>query len=186
MKSRRIGGVKRDDPLIMYIAARAFWYAAEAINAQHAESLRLWPYAANQSFSLELHLKCLHRLRRRRITGHNVQRIFERLGKADQKRITRYLAERLEQIPEFKVASASGIPFDIHSVLMRASDMFTKSRYWYELELPAADAKGYSGTHGIGQLIDAVNRYIIELRPDWPNMAANFRLTLPQRGLLPT
>ena len=131
-------------------------------------------------------LKCLHRLRRRTIKGHNSHELFFKLGRSDRRKIAVYLLEIVRQHPNYLEFFSYGVKFDVDSVLQRASDMFTKARYWHELELPSADNQGHSSNAGIGSLTDAIARLILELRPEWKDKIANFRFIVPRTGTLPT
>lgn len=187
-KVRRIRGGKPGDPLLIFINATAFQEVAKMIDTHPAKSMFLWPMVAIESFALEQYIKCLHRLRRRWPRKlHNVKDLFAGLSKADKNNIAaRFLdivrghRDYLQFVVKFRVS------FDVNDVLLRASDMFSKARYWYELELPSADSKGHSSNAGIGNLSDAIRDLILELRPEWKDEVQNFRFRLPQTGLLPT
>lgn len=169
----------RIDPFTIYINARGFWFASEVLGKQPHESILMWPLMSNQAFALELHLKCLHRLRRRYVAGHDIGDLFYKLSKADQRTLARYYIESVRSHPNYLEFAAKGLPLDMESALTRSSDMFIKGRYWHEGELPRRDAGGFSSSAGLGQITDAINRLLLELNPDWPEKIHAFRFSLP-------
>ena len=182
-KKRRIPSF---DPLLCYINARSYLLASNTLHAQPHASVFFWPTMALEAFCLELHLKCLHRVRRRNINGHDVHKLFGLLSKNDRKRLAAYFHEFITAHPNYAEMAAKGVPFDVDSVLMRASNMFMRGRYWHEGQLPARDPLGYASNAGIGNLSDAINRLLLELHPDWTSKLHAFRLTLPGMGRLPS
>jgi hypothetical protein len=178
-KPRRIKGPQKPrDPLLMFLNARGFGLAAQIVNTHPKDkSLLMWPLIANESFALEMYLKCLHRIRRRKIRGHDIGVLFEQLSKADKKTITTYLLDFVRGHRDYLLMFSKGVSFDASDVARRATS-FVNARYWSDLDLPAGDEHGFVGNMGVGSLMDAVVRLILELRPDWPEKVANFRFKI--------
>lgn len=186
--SRRIKSeLKPNDALLTFLNARGFGLVAQIVNAQpDNKSLLMWPLIANESFALEMYLKCLHRIRRRKnVWGHNIGVLFDKLSRKDKKTITAYLLDFVRGHPDYLLMFSKGVSFDAAEVARRATS-FAKARYWSELELPSEDGQGFVGNMGVGSLIDAVVRLILELRPDWPDKVKNFRIKIPGQGHLQT
>lgn len=135
----------------------------------------LWPKVACAVFGLELYIKCLHRVRRRYIEGHNVKILFAALSKADRNRVTDIYNDIIKGHPNYADFTAHGILLDIDSVLTRASDMFIKGRYWHESFLPATDANGVSSNIGVDRLSDSIRLRIFEIHPNYPERASKFK-----------
>ena len=186
-KTPRIRG-KRGDSILLFINARGFHYAAKVVDREEsAKSALVWPMMALETFALELHIKALHRVRRRKAPrGHDVSKLFHELSKSDQKKIGSYLSSSLAKHPQHKQFQTDGVAFDVDSILLRARDMFTRARYWHELELPSQDAREHGTNAGVGLLSDAITRLILDLRPEWREKISNFRFRFPRTGLLPT
>ncbi len=134
----------------------------------------------------ELYLKCLHKIRRRNKWGHDIAKLFDDLVPADKKAIAKSLLEIVKEHADYPAMASAGVSFDAESVAQRASTAFTHARYWFELNLPDADDKGYVSNAGIGNFSDAIVRLISTLRPDWNERSKLFRWILPGRGRLPT
>jgi hypothetical protein len=169
----------------MFMNARGFAVAAAAVDAQGEVPMLLWPKVACTAFSLELYLKCLHRLRRRYIEGHNVAALFAKLSKADRTRVTTVFDEVKQGHPSYSHFVAAGVLMDIDSVLQRASDMFVTSRYWHELNLPSSDSSGLTSNAGVDRLCDSIRLVITEIKPDIVELAQNVRFPFAQVQLPP-
>ena len=139
-----------------------------------------------ETLALELYLKCLHKIRRRRVWGHDITQLFDKLSNADKKTISKSLLEIVRQHADYFTMCSLGVSFDAESVAQRASNAFEKARYWCELNLPDADDQGHISNAGIGNFSDAIVRLILKLRPDWNERSKLFRLNLPGIGRLPT
>jgi hypothetical protein len=177
---------KTIDPFLVFVNARSFQLAATVIDAQPQKDFFLWPTIVTESFSLELHIKCLHRLRRRNLWGHDVRELFYKLSKRDQRQTAKYLQEVVSQHPLYSQATSEGIHLDVDSILMRASNMFMRARYWHELEMPNRDSYGHATTAGIGPLSDAVMQLILDLRPDWREKIKTVKFKFPGNTRLST
>ena len=93
------------------------YHAAGLIDHEGDIPPLLWPKIACAVFALELYLKCLHRVRRRYIEGHNVQHLFAALSAADRTRITDIYSDAITKHPHFKDFIDNGLLVDIDSVL---------------------------------------------------------------------
>ncbi len=189
-RPRRIKGAKPSDPLVLFLNAKGFDLVARIVDKHPGhKSLLLYPTIANEAFALELYLKCLHRIRRRRgrkVWGHDTKSLFDTLSKADKKTLSKYLLEIVRQHPDYLLMFSKGISFDASAVAQRASATFAKGRYWSDMNLPNGDDDGFVTNAGVGNLCDAIVKLILELRPDWEERLKNFRFRLPGQGLLPT
>ena len=165
------------DALHIIVNARSYLLAALVIEKQPINPMLLWPKLACIAFSLELHLKCLHRVRRRYSVGHNAKRIFEKLSKADRKRIAELHDKKVKKHPGYSQTVSVKCGTDFESVLVRASDLFEKTRYWHEQILPHADSLGAQGSFGMDCLIDAVKDVILESKPDLLERAKSVKIT---------
>lgn len=161
---------KLNGPVDVYINAWSFQATAIVLNAQPDKHLFYWPMVVNEAFALELFIKCLHRIRRRNVRGHDVHKLFRRLSKADQKTIAKYYDEIVTSHPMY-LDFSSLVKFDVESVLLRSRSTFTTIRYWHEGVRPSTDAEGKSSNAGTGSLSDAIRKLILELRPQWKAMA---------------
>ncbi len=158
------------DSFLAFYSARAFQMTSTILDRQPNKPFFIWPLIVNETFSLELHLKSLHRIRRRIAHGHNIRFLFESLSMADRKKIESHFNAIAVQHPLHGAAIKDGIPMDLESVLTRSSDLFHNARYWFQGHLPTPDSKGHRTNAGIGPLSDAVMQLILELRPDWRSM----------------
>jgi len=155
----------------LYINAYSFRAASIVLNAHPDKHLLFWPMVVNEAFALELFIKCLHRVRRRTLTGHDVEHLFERLSVPDRRRIAKYYQEIVVGHPLYAEFIAKGVLFDVESVLARSKDTFTRARYWHEKIRPSSDKLGIVSNAGVGSLCDAINLLTVELRPAWGHMA---------------
>jgi hypothetical protein len=160
---------KKFDAFDVYINARSFWTAVGAIvkdaNDKPNSQLHLFPMLINEAFCLELHLKCLKRYRRRRIARkHEVDDLFKSLSAVDKRKIEAHLKDVLH---EHQNAILNGFDHDIGSILARSRSTFLSMRYWHERMEPSKDASGRSSNTGTAQLIEAVNRRLLDLNPMW-------------------
>jgi hypothetical protein len=142
-----------------------------------------WPSIMCGAFSLELYLKCLHRIRRRNAHGHDPKRLFGQLTKADRKRIASLFDKYAPEAEQYANVVAHGIKMDLDSVLTRVSNMFERSRYWHEGDLPEPDSNGICGAPGLDVLIDTVKDVILEIRPEWVERADKLVETIPPGNL---
>jgi hypothetical protein len=181
----RIKSPKPNDSLMLFLNARGFDFITRIVDQhQGNKSLLLWPKLANESFALELYLKCLHRIRRRKVWGHDIKKLYDQLSVVDRKKISQYLLDIVRGHADYLLMYSKGVPFDAESVAMRASKMFARARYWSDLDLPDPDDKGFVTNAGIGNFADAIRKLILELRPDYDDQVKNFRFKLPGHGTL--
>ena len=172
------------DPVLIFINARGFYHAAGVIDREGEIPALLWPKIACSVFALELYLKCLHRIRRRYIEGHDVGRLFGSLSRVDRSRVTELYDASIQGHPNYQGFVDRGLLLDIDSVLTRASDMFIRGRYWHEHALPRPDRNGITSNVGIDRLSGSIGLYVIELRPDFPGRANRFQFpftAIPQQ-----
>lgn len=186
-KPRRMKAPKPNDPVLLFLNAKGFDLTTRIVDGYKGKaSLLIWPKLANEAFALELYLKCLHRIRRRKIRGHDIAKLFEQLSKADRKKISKYLIEIVREHPDYLLMFSKGMKFDAESVAARASTIFIRARYWSDLDLPSADADEFVSNAGVGNMSDAVSRLILQLRPEFAEQVKSFRFRLPGGCVLPT
>lgn len=130
--------------------------------------------------SLEIHLKCLHRVRRRYIEGHDVRMLFDKLSKADKRRIKEIFNRAMKDHACYAEILASGVPLDVESVLTRASNMFVAMRYCYEGKWLTRDSSGWVGNAGVDRLADSIRDLIIELHPEYAERCDDLTLELTE------
>jgi hypothetical protein len=152
----------------IFINARAFLKATGVLATYNDDQFLMFPFFVSEAFTLELHLKCVHRLRRRYPgRAHTVKDLFESLSKADQKKIDRYLQGIIANHPNADELTAVGVDLDVTSILERSNDMFVRGRYWHEGLLPSPDSRGNKSNAGIAPLVRAVESLIFEIQPEW-------------------
>jgi hypothetical protein len=175
---------KRIPPQDVYLNAVSFYAASVALShpecAQGVDKVLLfWPTVVCEAFSLELFLKCLHAIRRRKVKkNHDVEALFRDLSKADKKIVTKYFHGIVQLHIEYRLALQHGLTFNIDSVLQRTKDSFVRVRYWHEGQRPNADASGKVSNAGVGSLCAALKRLIDELRPEWGSMELRIPMLL--------
>jgi hypothetical protein len=188
-KRARIKSSERDQAFLAFLNARGFDLIARFANV-HAQkeyqSILLFPTMAIETLALELYLKCLHKIRRRNVRGHDISKLFDKLSKADKKTISKILLEIVRQHANYSAMCSMGVSFDAEAIAQRASDAFEKARYWWERNLPAADDQGHVSNAGIGNFSEAIRGLISKLHPDWDERSTLFRLEVPGIGRLPT
>ena len=185
--SQRIISATDDVALRLFLNARGFDLTARIVNGhQQHKSLLMWPTIANETFALELHLKCLYKIRGQKCWGHDTKALFDKLSKSDQMTIDSYLLEIVRHHPNYSEMCERGVRFDADFVAQRASNAFEKARYWWEGNLPEADSEGFTTTAGVGNLCDAIRKLILELNPTWSDQEKKFRFVLPGQFRLPT
>lgn len=146
------------DPFQLFLFATAYWRAAAALT----KGLNLhYPYNMPtfvvEAFSLELHLKCLLRLRGQLLDPtHEPNDLFRRLAPADQQSI-RSLGKLLP----------SDEDLDIEPILARARGVFKTLRYMHEGHEWPRDATGLAGNAGFDETIRGTRRTILEISPAW-------------------
>lgn len=171
----------------LYLNARGFYLAARLLDSHPShKSLLMWPMISNETFALELFLKCLHRIRGHKHRGHNTEKLFNALGTKDQITIDRYLLEIVQRHKDYTLMCEKGVRFDAGFVVQRARTAFETARYWFEGKLPDADDDGFVSNAGIGNLCDAIRKLILDSNPTWTEHELNFRFALPGQGQLPS
>lgn len=170
MKKKPNRGGKPSEPVQVFINAYSFRASSIALNAQPEKHLFFWPMVVNEAFALELFIKCVHRVRRRDLWGHDVQYMFGKLTKRDRKAITQRYDAIVQRHPLYDKFVDMGVALDIDSVLMRSKDAFPRVRYWHERTMPNRDAQGKVSNAGVGSLCDAIMQFLVELRPAWAQM----------------
>jgi hypothetical protein len=173
---------KPSKPVDVFINAQGFLASANALNAQPQKPLFFWPMVVNEALALELLIKCLHRVRRRTLKGHDIHALYGKLSVSDRKKIAQYYNEIVTGHPMYEMFVERGVLFEIDAVLQRSKDTFKRVRYWHEYAEPSRDAEGISSNAGAGSLCDAIRRLLLELNPAWRHM----RLRLPAMIDAPT
>lgn len=178
------------DPFDAFVNAWGFHSSATVLDRRKETNVFAYPVMVNAALSLELFLKCLHFVRRRRkkAHGHNLFQLFHDLTKADQSRITFHLDRILEIHPLTPRMINSSILLDVDSILIRANGMFENLRYWHENIRPGSDSSGRATSAGIEPLANALLLFLLELHPEWEERFRRFTEgTLPfTRIPLPT
>jgi hypothetical protein len=162
------------DPVMLLVNAQSYLASSVVLDAQPNKVIFLWPMITVEAFALELFIKCLHRVRRRTVEGHDIHSLYHKLSVSDQKKIAKYFAAIVSRHPDYEWAVANRTHFDVESVLLRNKDMFTKTRYWHEGAPPNRDSFGSYGNAGTGSLAEAIRDLIFELRPKWMNLELAF------------
>jgi hypothetical protein len=112
--------------------------------------------------SFEVYLKCLKRVRGRKLVyGHDTRKLFSALSQSDQ----RLLARR------FKEFGKEGVGFrgmSLNSILDRTASYFIDMRYGYEKPIPRMPTDGeVTGIFGLSRAVHAVRSVILDKHPDW-------------------
>ena len=157
------------DPFDAFVNARSVDSAATVLERREERNLFAWPVMVNEALSLELYLKCLHLVRRRRrgTRTHDVCKLYDLLSKADKKRITRHFDRLVLKHPLAERMLTDGFRIDIPSVLARANGVFENQRYWHERPPLSRDLSGRAGSAGVGILIMAIMLFLLEIKPEW-------------------
>jgi hypothetical protein len=151
----------------LYINACTYLWASRELAASKNIQLTHNPMIMCEAFALELMLKCLHRIRRRNIFGHNISTvIWPKLSKADQHAIVRYHSKLVAAHPQVKWAKSNGVSLKLDEILKRANS-FVSVRYWHEGDAGSVDSANIVSHAGVSELLTAVWCRIIFLRPRW-------------------
>lgn len=150
----------------VFMAAQSFGRAALALSDRvPSDEFFVWPMVVNQALCLELHLKCLRRIRGKYSFGHDAQFIFNQLSRLDRSSIKSHLKRIIAEGPPDP--SLDHKQLELESSLLRNRDTFKTGRYWFEGTLPKPDTYGNRGNAGTDFLTEAVLRRILQLRPVW-------------------
>jgi len=157
------------DPFDAFLNAWGFHCAATVVSQRPEVKVFAYPKMVNAALALELFIKSLHLIRRRRAKawGHDIEKLFKDLSKSDKKSITKHLENVLSSHPLKNEMLDAGILVDIESILLRSKGMFDKQRYWFEKPPLGRDSDGRATDAGIEPLTNAVYNFILELKPDW-------------------
>jgi hypothetical protein len=118
------------DTFDAFVNARSFDCTATVLDRRQEKNLFAYPMMVNEALSLELYLKCLHfvRRRRRRTHTHNICELFDRLSKLDKRKIREHFDQLLPKHPLINKMIADGYQLDINSVLARTNGVFENQR----------------------------------------------------------
>jgi hypothetical protein len=143
------------DPFKAYCFGTFYWKAAASLGRESDRAHYAYAQLVIGALSLEVYLKCLHRIRRRIEWGHEIKKLFDSLSKADRAAITKH----------YEAAAKSK---DIEAALIRANTLFTDARYAFEGEPWRAEHyKGVPVNKGANELIVAVRAVILSVYPEW-------------------
>ncbi|HUT88887.1 MAG TPA: hypothetical protein VMY37_05300 [Thermoguttaceae bacterium] len=166
------------DPFDAFVNAWGFHSAATVLDKRKETNVFAYPVMVNGAFALELYIKCVHYVRRRRSKkktfGHELPMLFNNLSKSDKSRIQYHLDRVLEKHPLTVQMIESGILLDIDSILARADGMFDRQRYWHEHPPFGRDASGRAASAGVEPLTNALMLFLLELRPEWNERFCQF------------
>jgi hypothetical protein len=159
------------DPHVMYRIAQAFWgvaqNAVESLDGCLPDCFE-FPLGVNLALSLEIHLKCLITLERTRPSEtHDLEKLFYRLSPETQERAERIYDEvRVTDavcLREAELLRRRGWDpedvFSLRAALRKSAHAFLRLRYAYE-EPTVSDFT-------LSPLIIAINRIILERKPEW-------------------
>lgn len=177
-----------DSPVLVFINAMSWQTVVRTLNVQtHHKEILKWPTMVAEALCLELFIKAVHRMRRRKIIkSHGIRADYGRIGRSDRKTIEKYLAESMALHPSYEAAVARGAKLDADSILMRAENMFVHGRYWHELIMPGEDTDKQIGNPGLSNLNDGLRNLILDVHPEWLNAVEHFKFHALQSILPPT
>jgi hypothetical protein len=171
-----------DLPEEMFRAAKSFEYSAEQLERMIPESANgkpLFPISSPTSlpsivcaaFATELYLKCLLRIEKNKgelKRGHEYKDLFDELSPASQAKIRQeydeLVASSSDRSPVLEDVQNQNL-FDFEEMLAQSGEAFEAYRYYYE------PSKNHPDFVGI-LLLKAVRKVILELRPDFGEIAA--------------
>jgi hypothetical protein len=163
------------DPFALFLNATCYWRAAAALIG----SLKLrYPYNMPtfvlEAFAIELHLKCLLRVRGQLLKDtHEPKDLFEKLDRSDQDLV----------VANCKLLSTDPGTIDIGSVLKRSAGVFKNLRYVHEGNQWPKDDKGVAGNAGFYEVIRAIRLILLKINPPWE---AEYKRILGDDGAAPT
>ena len=147
------------DPFAVFLNATSYWKAASAL----VQGLKLkyphnMPIFVVEAFALELHLKCLLRVRGKLLDAtHEPRDLFLKLDTSDQNLVVAH-AKRVQSDPD---------SIDVESVLTRSEGVFKKLRYQHEGHQWPLDANGVAGNTGFYEVIQSLRHIILVTNPQW-------------------
>ena len=157
-KRRRKRRLRRATPdaFDLFCYATTYWKAAASLGRELKVTFPFMvPVFVVEAFSLELHFKCLLRVRHKSLKQtHEPSDMWPKLSLRDQNLILRY-------------ASGAAPTIDIDSVLLRSKRMFKNLRYMHEGHDWPRDKTGAGGNGGLNDVVKAIRRIILEKHPDW-------------------
>ena len=167
------------DPFDAFVNAWGFHSSATVLDKRKEVNVFAYPVMVNGAFSLELCLKCLPLVRRKRraARGHDLSALFGSVSKADKRRVRYHLDRILEVHPLTPAMLKSGILLDVESILLRANGMFEDQRYWHERNPLGRDSTGRAASAGIEPLANAMFKLLLEIRPEWQDRFKAFTET---------
>ncbi|KAF0145487.1 MAG: hypothetical protein FD156_768 [Nitrospirae bacterium] len=171
MKSKSIEEISRS----AFITANLFLEASKILVRELSVKQNfnvIGPYVVNMSFAAEVYLKCLYIIESRNIPKkytHNLKELFYLLPKQTRNIVKGYYDQYVSSDPMAQAVKAHmksdqdvGIDLGLDTVLSEASNAFTEWRYhWHE-----GKAKGFGE---VPHVVEALRRYILELKPTWRN-----------------
>ena len=83
MAKKKKKRLKPVDPLQIFGNAHRFAMTAKLLDQKKEPEIYKIPAFVNEAFAVELFLKALHRIRRRRPFGHDLHTLFHELSKSD-------------------------------------------------------------------------------------------------------
>lgn len=174
---------KLPDAFDVFVNAWGYQSTSTLLDQRVERNVFAAPSIVNEALSLELYLKCIHILRRRRPRkfGHDVCKLFSNLSKSDRRSLREYYDQLLAQYPLALKILRDGVLIDIESVLQRANGIFESMRYWHELPQFPKDSNGRSTSAGTSVLINACIQFLLEVRPDWQQRFESFARTGHER-----
>ncbi len=149
---------KLPDPYLMFCDATGHWKSAALLGRAKNQRHYALSMLVLESFSLEIHLKCLLRLRGIAFgRNHDTPDFFRSLSVSDQSRIAAMFD------------NAVGADVQINDVLSRSAELFVKGRYRFDPQHEKWNevASQIALNNGLSQLIAAVHRVILDTQPTW-------------------
>lgn len=144
------------DAFELFCYATAYWKAAAAMGRELKIAFPFMiPVFVVEAFSLELHFKCLLRVRHKSLRRtHEPIDMWPKLSRRDQNLILKY-------------ASGARPTIDIDSLLLRSKGMFKNLRYMHEGHDWPRNKNGEAGNGGFNDVVKAIRRIILEKHSDW-------------------
>jgi hypothetical protein len=175
--SGKVNVVNRlSDPLDIFYHAMGFDHLHRLAENEFRQkrNTHIWQCGiVNGMFSLELQLKCLHRLiwpSKETPFGHSLFTLYSNLDGDTKERIEIFYATEIArsiQIDRIKNRSPN-FQLDIDAVLTRCEKLFESLRYAFETKDPwVYDEDGHAGTVGVMEFDRALKYEIYRREPEW-------------------